>query len=78
MPAVMRTFYKVFGRFICMPIEGCGERHLFLCASAKYPAAAGVRAARGTGGMYSDGESTLSTIDQILAGQRAKRVPAQI
>jgi hypothetical protein len=56
-----------------MPIEGCGERHLFLCARTKYLAAAGVRAARATGGgVYSirgDGES--NRIDDRLNPGRA-------
>jgi len=32
----LKEFFKVFGRWIYIPNEECGERHLFLATSARY------------------------------------------
>jgi hypothetical protein len=62
---VMRTYFAVFGRWICVPIEECGERHLYLATSARYPAGSGqsravpvgdgVEVAQGTTGQVGSG-----------------------
>jgi len=67
-PMILRAFFWLVGRWICIPIEECGERHLFLATSAKYPSANmdedngcgvpladGVAMARGTNGMLRSG-----------------------
>ena len=33
----MRTYFSLLGRWICVPIEECGERHLYLATSSRYP-----------------------------------------
>lgn len=38
---LMRAYIFVVGYWKCVPIEECGERHLFLATSARYPAARG-------------------------------------
>ena len=40
---VLRAYVRVMGRWICVPIQECGERHLYLATSAKYPPASGGR-----------------------------------
>lgn len=67
---VMRNLFAVIGPFVNMPEEECGERHLFLATSARYPArdndnAAtstsldnGVVVAQGTDGKESSGVYT--------------------
>lgn len=32
----MKGFFSAFGRWIYIPNEKCGERHLFLATSARY------------------------------------------
>ena len=39
---IMRTFFGLFGRWLCVPIEECGERHLYLATSARYPPKSGM------------------------------------
>lgn len=36
---IMRTYIFVMGYWICVPIEECGERQLYLATSARYPPA---------------------------------------
>ena len=36
---VMRAYIYLLGRWICVPIEESGERHLYLATSARYPPA---------------------------------------
>lgn len=65
---VMRTYLALLGRWVCIPVEECGERQLYMSTSAKYPALKdgcptvplgdGVELAQGTngeagGGVYS-------------------------
>ena len=38
---LMRAFVFVFGYWMCVPIEECGERQLYLATSARYPPASG-------------------------------------
>ena len=66
---LMRAFIFVFGYWMCVPIEECGERQLFLATSARYPPAKkggsdagsglrlgdGVDVARGTDGEVGSG-----------------------
>ena len=43
---ILRTVYGIIGPFVYVPNQECGERHLFLATSAKYPpASAGETAA---------------------------------
>ena len=35
--AVLRGVFAVLGPFVNMPLKECGERHLFLATSARYP-----------------------------------------
>jgi len=68
LPAVMRAFSWVVGRWTYMPTEECGERQLFLATSARYrpastsgeaaygvPLTEGVAIARGTSGVSGSG-----------------------
>lgn len=34
---IIRTYIRLLGRWVCVPIEECGERHLYLATSARYP-----------------------------------------
>ena len=34
---LLRTYVYFLGRWICVPIEESGERHLYLATSARYP-----------------------------------------
>lgn len=62
---VMRSFFMLFGRWIGVPIDECGERHLYLATSARYPPATGeclsvpvgteVEVAQGTSGQIGSG-----------------------
>lgn len=38
---IMRTYIYLAGYWICVPLEECGERQLYLATSARYPAASG-------------------------------------
>jgi len=67
---VMRCIFTVIGPLVNMPEEECGERHLFLATSARYPASQtedavnmvrlekGVSVAQGTGGEEGSGVYT--------------------
>lgn len=33
---VLRVFIFLFGWYVCVPLEECGERHLFMATSARY------------------------------------------
>ena len=50
----MRAFLFVVGYWVCVPIEECGERQLFLATSARYPPA-GVIDDSGSGVRLGDG-----------------------
>ena len=65
---LLRAYIYVAGYWICVPIEECGERHLYLATSARYPPASvgsdggsgvplgdGVDLARGTTGQVGNG-----------------------
>ena len=39
---LMRAYVYLVGYWKCVPIEECGERHLFLATSKRYPPAAGL------------------------------------
>lgn len=65
---LLRTYIYVAGYWICVPIEECGERHLYLATSARFPPARvgddggsgvplvdGVDLARGTTGEVGNG-----------------------
>ena len=65
---LMRVFLFVVGYWVCVPIEECGERQLFLATSARYPPASvgnvgdsgvsrgdGIDVARGTTGETGSG-----------------------
>ena len=45
--SVLRGVFAVIGPFVNMPYEECGERHLFLATSARYPPSTGVEANAG-------------------------------
>jgi hypothetical protein len=34
---LMRTYIYLLGRWVCVPVEECGERQLYLATSAKFP-----------------------------------------
>lgn len=38
---ILRTSIYLFGRWICVPLEESGERHLYLATSARFPPASG-------------------------------------
>ena len=40
---LLRVYIRLLGRWICVPIQESGERHLYLTTSAKYPPASGGR-----------------------------------
>ncbi len=63
-----RLYFLIAGYWVCVPIEECGERHLYLATSARYPPAGvdngggsgvplgdGVELARGTTGAVGNG-----------------------
>ena len=65
---LLRAYIFLLGRWICVPIEECGERHLYLATSAKFapatadndngsgvPLANGAKVARGITGELSSG-----------------------
>lgn len=41
MAMVIRAYIYFLGRWVCVPVEEAGERHLYLATSAKYPPASG-------------------------------------
>lgn len=68
--SVLKVVFLVIGPFIYIPNQECGERHLFLATSAKYPTGAGkdasgvplageLVAARGTSGEIGTGIYTV-------------------
>lgn len=44
---VVKGLFALLGPFVYMPIQECGERHLFLATSAMYPARTGGNTAAG-------------------------------
>lgn len=66
---VMRAMYGVFGRWIYIPEEESGERHLFLATNVRYPARQreangtseeeGMEVAKGTDGVKGSGVYTV-------------------
>jgi hypothetical protein len=38
---VIRAYIYLLGRWVCVPIEETGERHLYLATSARYPPVSG-------------------------------------
>ncbi len=65
---LMRLYSLIVGYWVCVPIEECGARHLYLATSARYPPASvendegcgvplgdGVEVARGTTGKVGSG-----------------------
>ncbi|KAF2811008.1 uncharacterized protein BDZ99DRAFT_508375 [Mytilinidion resinicola] len=44
---VIRTYVALLGRWVCVPVEESGERHLYLATSARYPPAKGGEAGIG-------------------------------
>ena len=88
---LMRAFIYIVGYWICVPIEECGERQLYLAPSARFqPSKVGsvVRSefARGTtgeigSGVYSvewDGTSASPAVQNLLAGYRDKGMVEEI
>jgi hypothetical protein len=71
--ATMTVFFKVFGSLIYMSEDECGERHVFLATSARFPAgtngdaaagvplARGVTVARGTDGITGSGTYSIDS-----------------
>ncbi|MCJ1314411.1 hypothetical protein MMC25_008093 [Agyrium rufum] len=71
--AIIKVVSAVFGLFTSIPFEECGERHVFLATSAKYPSRSnadavsmvgltdGVEVARGTDGKVGSG---VYSVDQ--------------
>lgn len=66
LPGMLNWLYiTLLGRWVCVPLEESGERHLYLATSARYPAAsgdpsqvklgAGVGVAQGTAGETGSG-----------------------
>ena len=70
---IFKAVFRVIGPFVNMPLVECGERHLFIATSARYPAstsaeavlsvplADGISVARGTTGQPGSG---VYTVDQ--------------
>ena len=69
---LLRAYIRLLGRWICVPIQESGERHLYLATSAKYPPMSGGRdpgfaipledgedVARGTNGHIGSGTYSL-------------------
>ena len=52
---LMRTYIYLAGYWICVPLEECGERQLYLATSARYPPARG----------GSDGEAGVALGDGV-------------
>jgi len=81
MGVVMRMYFWLAGRWICVPLKECGERHLWLATSGRFPGrgeAEGKDGARGSdgvvgSGVYSvgwDGESAGDKVVELLAKYR--------
>ena len=87
---IVRTVFGVLGTFVYVPNLECGERHLFLATSAKYPPASagetaaasmvplgdGISVARGTDGKVGSG---VYSIEQNLesAGPKVEALLAE-
>lgn len=65
---VMRTLVYFLGRWICVPIEESGERHLYLATSARYPPAS-VDGDEGSGVPLGDGiDLAQGTTGEVRSG----------
>ncbi len=58
---ILRIYIFLFGWYVCVPLEECGERHLFLATSARFAprtgkGADGVEVGRGSVAKGSNGE----------------------
>jgi hypothetical protein len=85
----MRAIFKVLGPLVYIPNEECGERHLFLATSAKYPAGAakgedsglpladGIAVARGTDGKTGSGVYSVDW-DGESAGPKVEELLANL
>ena len=84
MTSVLKAAFMVIGPFIYIPNQECGERHLFLATSAKYPAGTGkdasgvplageVSVARGTSGEIGTGVYTVGS-DGESAGPKVMKL----
>ncbi|KAF2807934.1 NAD(P)-binding protein [Mytilinidion resinicola] len=88
--AAGRLVMKAVGRFICMPNEECGERHLFLMTSGRFGsggvAVEGIEGVKGMDGVvgsgcYSvtqEGESTGEKVVELLEGLKEEGVQAAL
>ena len=66
---ILGTFLKfvtwVFGRWIVVPLEECGERHLFLATSARYPPRVRVDEDSGAGVLVGEGVEVARGTDGV-------------
>jgi hypothetical protein len=58
MMLIFKVIYSIVGPFLIMPIEECGERHVFLATSAKYPA--GTSGSDETAGVSLEGDVSIA------------------
>lgn len=78
---VLRTVILVFGRWLCVPLEESGERHLYLATSGRFPPREGENAAvklgegdviavgtkgKAGGGVYSVGWNCESASSRVM------------
>ncbi|KAL9071276.1 MAG: hypothetical protein Q9161_004292 [Pseudevernia consocians] len=65
---LMRAFIFIFGYWVCVPIEECGERQLYLATSARYPPKS-VGRDGGSGVPLGDGvDVARGTTDEVGSG----------
>lgn len=85
---VLKTIFAVLGPLVHIPLEEAGDRHLFLCTSARFPAdpddkAAGVplddglTAARGSDGESGSGVYSIDANGES-AGPKVEKLLAQL
>lgn len=85
---LMRAYVSIVGYWICVPIEECGERQLYLATSARYPPASigsdgsfgvplghGIEVAEGTTGELGSGVYSV-TWDGTSASTAVQKVLA--
>lgn len=85
---VMRMVFSVIGPLIYIPLEESGQRHLYLCTSARYPAkvgekpeavalGGGLSVAKGTDGQIGSG---IYTVDELCesAGESVDELLAKL
>ena len=85
---ILNVVFKIIGPMVNMPNQECGERHLFLATSARYPAGmsrdaasgvpmvGGVAVARGTNGKSGSGVYSIES-DGESAGPKVEELLAK-